>query len=202
MVLANAATARSMINMCVKTDPCSAFPKLKICLKLSNIQIRNYLLRSEIKVGPIKSIYPIGKNSSGRVRALMIKHELGSTRITGKKFRQMIGYNHLPSLLFQIEEIQEKKEEEEEETIKKKKKKKEKNYDLEKTFNLIEGESKIVFIVDLRASKKLVKAALKTLYEIESEEVNTIRSIRGKKAIVRFASAEKARELATSLGLV
>ena len=77
-----------------------------------------------------------------------------------------------------------------------------KPYMTEKTFNLIEGESKIVFIVDLRASKKLVKAALKTLYEIEAEEVNTIRSIRGKKAIVKFASAEKARELATSLGLV
>lgn len=77
-----------------------------------------------------------------------------------------------------------------------------KPYMTEKTFNLIERESKIVFIVDLRASKKHVKAALKTLYEIEAEEVNTIRSIRGKKAIVEFASAEKARELATSLGLV
>ena len=77
-----------------------------------------------------------------------------------------------------------------------------KPYMTEKTFNLIEGESKIVFIVDLRASKKHIKAAIKTLYEIESEEVNTIRSIRGKKAIVKFASAEKARELATSLGLV
>ena len=77
-----------------------------------------------------------------------------------------------------------------------------KPYMTEKTFNLIEGESKIVFIVDLRASKKRVKEALKTLYEIESEEVNTIRSIRGKKAIVKFASSEKARELATSLGLV
>jgi large subunit ribosomal protein L23 len=77
-----------------------------------------------------------------------------------------------------------------------------KPYMTEKTFNLIEDESKIVFIVDLRASKKHIKAAIKTLYEIESEEVNTIRSIRGKKAIVKFASAEKARELATSLGLV
>jgi len=77
-----------------------------------------------------------------------------------------------------------------------------KPYMTEKTFNLIENESKIVFIVDLRASKKRVKEALKTLYEIESEEVNTIRSIRGKKAIVKFASSEKARELATSLGLV
>ncbi len=77
-----------------------------------------------------------------------------------------------------------------------------KPYMTEKTFNLIEGESKIVFIVDLRASKEHVKAAIKTLYETDAEEVNTVRSIRGKKAIVRFASAEKTRELATSLGLV
>ncbi len=77
-----------------------------------------------------------------------------------------------------------------------------KPYMTEKTFNLIEGESKIVFIVDLHATKKRIKEAIKTLYEIESEDVNTIRSIRGKKAIVKFAAAEKARELATTLGLV
>ncbi|MFY9797494.1 MAG: 50S ribosomal protein L23 [Candidatus Nitrosopolaris sp.] len=77
-----------------------------------------------------------------------------------------------------------------------------KPYMTEKTFNLIEGESKIVFIVDLHATKKQIKAAIKTLYEMESEDVNTMRSIRGKKAIVKFAVAEKARELATTLGLV
>jgi large subunit ribosomal protein L23 len=53
-----------------------------------------------------------------------------------------------------------------------------KPYMTEKTFNLIEGESKIVFIVDLHATKKQIKAAIKTLYEMESEDVNTMRSIR------------------------
>jgi large subunit ribosomal protein L23 len=77
-----------------------------------------------------------------------------------------------------------------------------KPYITEKTFNIIEGESKIVFIVDLHATKKDIKAAIKTLYEMESEDVNTVRSIRGKKAIVKFASAEQARDLATTLGLV
>ncbi|MGC1930424.1 MAG: 50S ribosomal protein L23 [Candidatus Nitrosopolaris sp.] len=77
-----------------------------------------------------------------------------------------------------------------------------KPYITEKTFNLIEGENKIVFIVDLHATKKRIKAAIKTLYEMESQDVNTLRSIRGKKAIVKFAAAEEARNLATTLGLV
>jgi ribosomal protein L23 len=77
-----------------------------------------------------------------------------------------------------------------------------KPYITEKTFNMIEGESKIVFIVDLHATKKRTKVAIKTLYDIESEDVNIIRSIRGKKAIVKFATAEEARDLATTLGLV
>jgi small subunit ribosomal protein S19 len=77
-----------------------------------------------------------------------------------------------------------------------------KPYITEKAFNLIEGQSMIIFIVDNRATKKHIKAALKSLYEIEAQDVNTLRSIRGKKAIVKFATAETARDLATSLGLV
>lgn len=77
-----------------------------------------------------------------------------------------------------------------------------KPYITEKTFNLIEGESKIVFMVDLHATKKTIKQAIKTLYEKDTKDVNIIRSIRGKKAIVKFAAAEEARDLATTLGLV
>ena len=77
-----------------------------------------------------------------------------------------------------------------------------KPYITEKAFNLIEGQNMIVFIVDRHATKKNIKAALKTLYETEAQKVNTLRSIRGKKAIVKFAAAEGARDLATTLGLV
>ena len=77
-----------------------------------------------------------------------------------------------------------------------------KPYITEKAFNLIEGQNMIVFIVDRHATKKNIKAALKTLYETEAQQVNTLRSIRGKKAIVKFAAAEGARDLATTLGLV
>lgn len=98
----------------------------------SNIQIRNYLLRSEMKVGPIKSLHSTGKTFSGRVRKLRFKHEWGNITMTAKKFRQMIGYNQLPSLLFNIKKIQEEKKGGEEG-----KKGKGKNYGLEKNFNFI-----------------------------------------------------------------
>lgn len=102
----------------------------------SPIQIRNYLLRSEMKVGPIKSLDTTGKTFSGRVRKLRFKHELGNTTMTAKKFRQMIGYNQLPSLLFTIEIIEAEEKEDEGEGEEKKKEKR-KQYELEKTFNFI-----------------------------------------------------------------
>jgi ribosomal protein L23 len=77
-----------------------------------------------------------------------------------------------------------------------------KPYITEKAFNLIEGQNMIIFIVDHQATKKHIKVALKSLYEIDARDVNTLRSIRGKKAIVKFAAPEGARDLATSLGLV
>jgi len=75
-------------------------------------------------------------------------------------------------------------------------------YVTEKTFNQIEKENKLAFIVSERASKKEIIEAIRILYEAEVDEVNTTRTIRGKKAFVRFKSAEGARELATKLGLV
>jgi large subunit ribosomal protein L23 len=75
-------------------------------------------------------------------------------------------------------------------------------YVTEKTFNQIEKENKLAFIVAERASKKEIIEAILILYEAETIEVNTARTIRGKKAFVRFKAPEGARELATKLGLV
>ena len=75
-------------------------------------------------------------------------------------------------------------------------------YITEKTFNLIEKENKLTFIVADSASKKDVNEAIKTMYEGNVKEVNIFRTIRGKKAIVRFTKDDEARELATKLGLV
>jgi large subunit ribosomal protein L23 len=75
-------------------------------------------------------------------------------------------------------------------------------YVTEKTFTQIEKENKLAFIVAERATKKKIVEAIGILYEAEVLEVNTARTIRGKKAFVRFKVPEGARELATKLGLV
>jgi large subunit ribosomal protein L23 len=75
-------------------------------------------------------------------------------------------------------------------------------YVTEKTFNQIEKENKLAFIVSEKAGKKEIMEAIRILYEAEVDEVNTTRTIRGKKAFAHFKSPEGARELATKLGLV
>ncbi|HXG05925.1 MAG TPA: 50S ribosomal protein L23 [Nitrososphaera sp.] len=75
-------------------------------------------------------------------------------------------------------------------------------YVTEKTFNQIEKENKLAFIVSEKASKKKIIEAIQILYEAEATEVNTARTIPGKKAFVKFKEPEGARELATKLGLV
>lgn len=75
-------------------------------------------------------------------------------------------------------------------------------YITEKTFALIEKENKIVFIVHDTADKKSIKEALKVLYDVEADAVNTTRTIYGKKAFVRIKADGGARDLATKLGLV
>ncbi len=75
-------------------------------------------------------------------------------------------------------------------------------YITEKTFNLIEKENKLTFIVSESASKKDVNKAIRTMYEGNVKEVNIFRTIQGKKAIVKFTKDDEARQLATKLGLV
>lgn len=75
-------------------------------------------------------------------------------------------------------------------------------YVTERTFDQIERENKLCFLVEDRVSKTQVANAVQALYEVEVDAVNTSRTIKGKKAFVRLAEAGKAAELATKLGLV
>lgn len=75
-------------------------------------------------------------------------------------------------------------------------------YVTERTFDQIEKENKLCFIVDDKVSKSQVASAVQALYEVKVEAVNTSRTVRGKKAFVRLEAAGKAAELATKLGLV
>ena len=75
-------------------------------------------------------------------------------------------------------------------------------YITEKSFNMIEKESKLAFIVAEKTNKKQIIEAIRRMYESEAIGVNITRTIQGKKAIVKFQTAEAARDLATKLGLV
>jgi large subunit ribosomal protein L23 len=77
-----------------------------------------------------------------------------------------------------------------------------KPYITEKTFAMVENESKICFIVERSASKPEIKEAVKTLYKENVKNVNTARTIYGKKAFVQFDNVEKARDLATKIGML
>jgi large subunit ribosomal protein L23Ae len=67
----------------------------------------------------------------------------------------------------------------------------------------IENNNTLVFIVDIRASKPQIKQAVKTLYSIEAEKVNTlIRPDGQKKAYVRLTSDYDALDVADNVHLI
>jgi large subunit ribosomal protein L23 len=75
-------------------------------------------------------------------------------------------------------------------------------YVTEKTFNMIERENKLTFIVSEHAKKIEIRNAMKSIYETEADRVYICRGLHGKKAIIRFRKPEAARDLATRLGIV
>ena len=75
-------------------------------------------------------------------------------------------------------------------------------YITERTFELVETEKKICFIVERTASKLAIKNAINTLYEQKAIAVNTARTIYGKKAFVEFETVDIARDLATKIGML
>jgi large subunit ribosomal protein L23 len=75
-------------------------------------------------------------------------------------------------------------------------------YITEKTFALVENEKKICFIVENYATKPKIVQAVKTLYNENAIDVNTAKTVYGKKAFVKFESVDKARDLATKIGML
>ena len=75
-------------------------------------------------------------------------------------------------------------------------------YITEKTFELVETQKKICFIVEKTATKSAIKTAINTLYEQKVVTVNTARPVYGKKAFVEFQTVDVARDLATKIGML
>jgi large subunit ribosomal protein L23 len=68
---------------------------------------------------------------------------------------------------------------------------------------ILETENKLVFIVNLKATKKDVKRAVESLYEVVVEKVNTLITPEGeKKAFVKLHPDYKAVDVAIKLGIL
>ncbi len=76
-----------------------------------------------------------------------------------------------------------------------------KPYVTEKTLLMLERENKLTFIVRRSATKREIKAAMERLFEVEVDQVNTIISKYGKKAIVKLKEGYSAEEVGMRLGI-
>ena len=75
-------------------------------------------------------------------------------------------------------------------------------YITEKTFALVENEQKICFLVSRESTKPRIIEAIKILYNENAIQIETARTVYGKKAFIKFDSADKARDLATKIGML
>jgi len=73
----------------------------------------------------------------------------------------------------------------------------------EATSRLLEKENKLVFITNIKATKKDIKRAVEELYSVKVSKVNTVITSKGKKkAFVRLESGYSATDVAIKLGIL
>jgi large subunit ribosomal protein L23 len=73
----------------------------------------------------------------------------------------------------------------------------------EKSVGMIEKENKIVFIVDRKANKKLIKEAFEKFFGVKVEKINTLITKDGKKkAFIKLKKEFKASDIAVKLGIL
>jgi len=72
----------------------------------------------------------------------------------------------------------------------------------EKTFDLIEKENKLVFIVDRSANKNQIKRAIERIHNVKVIKVNTMITPKGKKkAFIKLHPDNSAQDIAIELGI-
>ncbi|MHA1766489.1 MAG: 50S ribosomal protein L23 [Promethearchaeota archaeon] len=72
----------------------------------------------------------------------------------------------------------------------------------ENTFDLIEDQNKLVFIVERSANKYQIKQAIENLYNVKIVKINTLITPKGeKKALVKLHPNNSAADLAIKLGI-
>ena len=72
----------------------------------------------------------------------------------------------------------------------------------EKTFDLIERENKLVFLVERRANKSQIKRAVEKIHNVKVVKVNTlITPLGNKKAFIKLHPDNSAQDIAIDLGI-
>ena len=72
----------------------------------------------------------------------------------------------------------------------------------EKTFELIERENKLVFLVDRKANKSQIKRAIEKIHNVKVVKVNTlITPLGNKKAFIKLHPDYSAQDIAIDLGI-
>ncbi|MFX1413799.1 MAG: 50S ribosomal protein L23 [Promethearchaeota archaeon] len=72
----------------------------------------------------------------------------------------------------------------------------------EKTFDLIEQENKLVFIVDNSSNKNQIKRAFEKIHNVKVISVNTLITSKGeKKAFIKLHPNYSAQDIAIELGI-
>lgn len=73
----------------------------------------------------------------------------------------------------------------------------------EKAVKLMENENKLLFHVDLKATKVMIKKSVEAIYKVKVKKVNTLITMSGKKrAYVTLAKESKAADIITQSGLI
>jgi len=73
----------------------------------------------------------------------------------------------------------------------------------ESSIKLIEYSNTLVFIVDICSNKRQIKQAVRDLYKIEADKVNTLITQRGlKKSYVRLSKDYDALDVANRVGVI
>lgn len=73
----------------------------------------------------------------------------------------------------------------------------------EKSIRLMESENKLVFVVDMRATKPDIKKAIESMFKVKILKVNTHIAPTGeKRAYIKFSKETPAIDIATNMGLM
>lgn len=73
----------------------------------------------------------------------------------------------------------------------------------EKSIRLMESENKLIFAVDMKATKSDVKDAVEKTFNVKVSKVNTFINTKGqKRAYVKFSPENPAIDVATQMGLM